>query len=240
MLTGNMRDHLIQIIQKIIKGDHFGVIRPSDGEYLILENKTFTSQPGDDWTHTSNSILREQLMNSVKTINHNLFIGIPCNTCGHFPSNMYDDYIEKYQVQKSQLTYANVFCNSNWKFFLQFLRSYIKGFYLITTGTTPCNIFPIKERLYIDKFLVNKWDTVWEQETARILDYIRENNGELICFASGPLSKIWIPKCMEINPNNVYLDIGSALDYYTKGTTNVRPYTDSTSQYSKECCSFRV
>lgn len=233
MLTGNMRDHLIQIIQKIIKGDHFGIIRPGDGEYFILTNRTFTSQPGDDWTHTSNSILREHLMNSVKTINPNLFIGIPCNTCCGSTSNIYD-----MKIPKSQLTYANVFCNSNWKFFLQFLRSYKKGFYLITCGTTPCNIFPIKERMYIDKFLVNKWDTVWEPETARILDYIREKNGELICFASGPLSKIWIPKCMEINPNNVYLDIGSALDYYTKGTTNARPYTNPSSQYSKECCSF--
>jgi hypothetical protein len=70
------------------------------------------------------------------------------------------------------------------------------------------------------------------------LDFIKDKNNELICFASGPLTKVWIPKCMEINPKNVYLDIGSALDYYTKGRDNARPYTDLNSQYSKEVCNF--
>ena len=237
-LTGNMKEHLLQIIQKIDNGENFGVIRPSDGEYLILENHTFTAQRGDDWTNKSNGILREQLINSVKVVNPNLYIGIPCNTCGHNPSNMYDNYIEKYKVQKNQLTYANVFCNSNWKMFVEFLKSYSKGFYLITTGTNKCE-FPIQERLYIDKFLVNNWDTVWENETNRILDYIKDKQNQLICFASGPMTKIWIPKCMELNPNNIYLDIGSALDYYTKGTDNARPYTNSNTPYSRECCRFK-
>jgi hypothetical protein len=234
-LTGNMHEHLDQIIQKIMVGDKFGVIRPSDGEYLILENHTFTNC--DNWTNYSNGILREQLLESVKLVKSNLFIGIPCNTCGHNPSNIYDDYINKYQVQKLQLTYANVFCNSNWPRFINFLKSYEKGFYLITTGTKDCE-FPIKERLFIDKYLVNNWNTIWETETNRILDYVKGKNNELICFASGPLTKSWIPKCLELNPTNVYLDIGSALDYYVKDTIHHRPYTDPNTHYSKECCSF--
>jgi hypothetical protein len=118
-LHGNMRDHLHQIIDKVNRCENFGVIRPSDGEYLILENNTFTNC--DNWTNHADGKLREQLMESVKTVNPRLFIGIPCNTCGHNPSNMYDDYIHKYKVQKSQLTYANVFCNSNWGPFSHFL-----------------------------------------------------------------------------------------------------------------------
>lgn len=236
-LVGNMSDHLDQIIEKINNNENFGVIRPSDGEYLILENHTFTAQKGDDWTNKSDGILREQIKASITTINTNLYIGIPCNTCGHSPAHMYQDYITKYKVQTGQLTYANVFCNSNWLRFTEFLKSYEKGFYLITTGTRECE-FPIKERLYIDKYLVNNWDTVWESETNRILDYVKDKTGELICFASGPMTKIWIPKCMELNPNNIYLDIGSALDFYTKGIENARPYTSPHSQYSKECCRF--
>jgi hypothetical protein len=236
-LSGNMREHLEQIIEKITAGECFGVIRPSDGEYLILENHTFTAQRGDDWTNHSNGILREQLINAVKTINPKLYIGIPCNTCGHTPANMYDNYISKYQVQKSQLTYANVFCNSNWYPFITFLKSYSNGFYLITAGTQQCD-FPIKERLFIDKFLVNNWNNVWETETNRVLEYVKDKENQLICFASGPMTKIWIPKCMDLNPNNIYLDIGSALDYFTKGQTNARPYTNPHTHYSRECCNF--
>jgi hypothetical protein len=236
-LNGNMSEHLNQIIQKVEMGEHFGIIRPSDGEYLILENHTFSNC--DDWTNYSDGILREQLINAVKTVNPKLYIGIPCNTCGHNPSNMYDDYIEKYQLQKQQLTYANIFCNSNWKKTVSFLKSYKKGFYLITCGTNECE-FPIKERFLIDKFLVNNWNTVWEFETNRILEYVKDKQNELICFASGPLTKIWIPKCMEKNPNNTYLDIGSVLDYYTKGIERARPYTDTNTTYSSECCSFII
>jgi len=181
--------------------------------------------------------LKEQLCDSVKIINPNLYIGIPCNTCDHYPKDMYNNYITKYQVQKSQLTYANVFCNSNWNVFINFLKSYSKGFYLITSDKKDCD-FPIKERIYIDKFLVNNWDNLWQTETNRILDYIKDKHNELICFSSGPLSKLWIPKCMELNPNNIYLDIGSALDYYTKGKENARPYTNPNCHLSIECCSF--
>jgi hypothetical protein len=106
---------------------------------------------------------------------------------------------------------------------------------LITTGTLECD-FPIKERYYIDKFLVNNWNELWETETERILNYIKDKQNELICFASGPMTKVWIPKCMESNPNNIYLDIGSVLDCHTKGT--IRPYTNPDTSYSRECCNF--
>uniref|UniRef100_A0A6C0KKU7 Glycosyltransferase GT-D fold domain-containing protein n=1 Tax=viral metagenome TaxID=1070528 RepID=A0A6C0KKU7_9ZZZZ len=235
-LSGNMNEHLQQIIEKINRGEHFGVIRPSDGEYLIIENNTFTNCDG--WTNNANGVLREQLINSIKVRKPNLYIGIPCNTCGHSPSNIYNDYIGKYQVPVEQLTYANVFCNSNWLNFIQFLHSYNKGFYLITTGTLPCS-FPIKDRLFINKFLVNDWNTVWLAETTRIAEYIKDKQNELICFAAGPLSKMWIPICMELNPNNIYLDIGSTLDIFTKGQENARPYTNPQSHYSREICNFK-
>ena len=234
-LTGNMTEHLEQIIVKINNGENFGVIRPGDGEHMIMNGIHFTAQAGDDWTNNSSEILKLQLIDAFKTINPKLYIGIPCNNCCN--SNMYNDYINKYQVQKAQITYANVFCNSNWNAFIQFLKSLNKGFYLITSGTRNCD-FPIKERVIIDKFLVNNWDSVWETETTKILNFIKDKKNEIICFAAGPLTKVWIIKCMEINPDNIYLDVGSSLDYYTKGREKARPYTDSNCHYSKGCCSF--
>lgn len=234
-LNGNMKDHLEQILQKIKNGESFGLIRPGDDEYLILENSNFTASDG--WTNYANNILREQLATILKIKKRNLFIGIPCNTCNHSPPNIYDNYINKYKVNKKQITYANIFCNSNWKTFIDFLHKYDKGFYLIANGTELCD-FPIKEQLVVDKYLVNNWDNVWESETNRIINYIKDKQNELICFASGPITKIWIPICMEVNPNNIYLDIGYSLDYYIKGTQNARPYTDPNSPYSKECCVF--
>ena len=234
-LVGNMREHLEQIIEKINNNEHFGVIRPGDGEYLIMNGITFTAQSGDDWTNNSSIILKEQLINSFKIQKPNLYIGLPCNNCCNV--NMYKYYVDILNIPNQQITYANIFCNSNWNRTIDFLKSYKKGFILITPSKNECD-FPIKERFYIDKYLVNNWDTIGEAETNSILNYIKDKNNELICFASGPITKIWIPKCMELNPNNIYLDIGSALDYFVKTTENARPYTNVESIYSKSCCSF--
>lgn len=234
-LTGDMSEHLEQLIQKIKNGEGFGIIRPGDGEDMIINEKKFTAQMGDDWTNNKSVILKQQLIDSFNIVNPRLYIGIPCNTCCN--AMFYNNYMENFRIPKSQLTYANIFCNSNWPRLIQFLKSYEKGFYLITSGEKECD-FPIIEKLVIDKYLVNNWDTCWENETDRIEKYIKDKTNELICFASGPLSKIWIPRCMELNPNNTYLDIGSALDYFTKGPENARPYTDPNSHYSRECCSF--
>lgn len=233
-LFGNMISHLHQIIEKIDNNTYFGIIRPGDGEYLIIQNTSFTAQPGDDWTNYSNGILGKQLLKSLKTQNPKLYIGIPCDECG----GNQDIYIERYNISRDQLTYANIFCNANYTTFLNFLKSYSKQFYLITSGIKECDL-PIKERYIIDKFLVNNWDYVWESETNKILNYIKDKKDELICFAAGPITKVWIPMCMDINPNNIYLDIGSTLDLYTKGTTNPRPYTNPSTHYSKQVCNFR-
>ena len=221
-LIGNSVDHLDQIFQKIHNNEYFGVIRPSDGEWLILENKTFTNI--DNWTNTADGILRLHLLESVKTIKHNLYIGICCNGCSCCDYKVHNDYLNKYHVQSGQLTYANLFCNLNWKKTVDFLQSYHNGFYLITCGNKECNL-PIKERFLIDKYLVNNWNNVWESETKRIIEYVKNKQNVLVCFAAGPLSKIWIPKCMDISPNNFYMDIGSVLDTYTREDNNPRSYT---------------
>jgi hypothetical protein len=231
-LNGNMADHFDQIIQKIRRGEHFGLIRPNDGEHLVMENNTFTVQPGDDWTNTADGILRLQLIDAVKTVRPDLYIGIPCENCFKECRN---SYLNKYSVNPAQITYANIFCNSNWKKTVQFLHSYSPGFYLITCGTKECN-FPIKDRLIIDKYLVNNWNNVWEDETQRVLDYVKDTRDELICFAAGPLTKVWIPKCMELNPYNVYLDVGSSLDFFTKENLVPRPYTYANSKYAQLVC----
>ena len=234
-LKGDMRNHLLLIISKINNGECFGLIRPSDGEFLILENKTFTNC--DNWTFNKGGLLREQLLESIQINNPKLYIGIPCNRCNHNPLNIYNDYLNKYLVPKKQLTYANIFCNTNWKLFISYLKTYNKGFFLITCGTKRCD-FPIKDRFIIDKYLVNNWDNLWEKTTNEVIDFVGNKKGELFCFSAGPISKIWITKCMKINPDNIYLDIGSILDYYTKGAEYARPYTNNLTSYSKECCLF--
>lgn len=177
----------------------------------------------------------DALKNS-KNIN-NLFIGLPCNSCSEGERRTYEDYVKTYDLNENMTSYASIFVNSNWELFVSFMQKYKKGFYLITGGTTECHL-PIKERYVIDEFLVNNWEQKWEETTKNIIEYIKDKKNELICFSAGPLTKHLIPKCMEVNSENIYLDIGSALDYYTKSNRNQRCYTKRWCDYAKQTCNF--
>jgi lipopolysaccharide biosynthesis glycosyltransferase len=237
-LTGSMREHLDQIIKKIKSQTPFGLIRPSDGEYKILKDETLTNC--DNWTFQKGGKLRSQLLEAIKTEDQNLYIGIPCNTCNkpwNCTDQIYNDFMETYKVPLAQRTYANLVGNSNWKPFTDFLKTYKNRFFLITSGTKPSDL-PIKEHFLISDKLVNTWNEDGEQETERLLNFIRGKKDQLFLFSAGPLSKIWIPMCMKANPENMYMDVGASLDIFTKGQTN-RLYTNPQHSFSKEMCCFR-
>ena len=169
----------------------------------------------------------------------NLYIGIPCNTCNkpwNCTPEIYNDFIQTFKINTAQRTYANIFGNSNWSIFTDYLKKYTKGFYVVSSGN-ECGELPIKGRYIIDDKLVDVWDTEGEKMTECILNFIEPLKNELICFSAGPLSKLWIPVCMKKNPTNTYLDVGASIDIYTKGKT-ARFYTEATHPFASESCHF--
>lgn len=236
-LEGSMRDHLLAILSKISSKTPFGLIRPSDGERMILLNKTLTNC--DKWTFSEGGKLRQDLLYAIQTVDRNLYIGIPCNTC-KLPWNcteeIYSDFVDKFYVPLAQRTYANIFSNSNWKPFTSFLKEYANGFFVVTSGSSMTEL-PIKEIFRISDTLVNDWDLKGESETQRILCFVAGKKGELILFSAGPISKIWIPLCMAENPDNMYVDVGGSIDIFTKGVSN-RSYTTEGHRFADMQCRF--
>ena len=235
--NGTMRMHLDILLKKITDGLPFGIIRPSDGERAIMRGETLTNC--DNWTFTSGSSLQKHLLAAVQTVDPNLYIGIPCNTCNkpwNCTPEIYNDFIQTFKINLAQRTYANIFGNSNWSTFTDYLKKYTKGFYVVCSGT-ECGELPIKGRYVIDDKLVDVWDTQGEKETENVLKFIEPLQNELICFSAGPLSKLWIPVCMKKNPTNTYLDAGASIDIYTKGKT-ARFYTEATHPFASESCHF--
>ena len=238
-LKGSMRNHLEMILKKIKTKTPFGLIRPSDGEHKILKNETLTNC--DEWTFKTGDLIRDQLAASISTVNQNLYIGIPCNTCNkpwNCTDEIYNDFIEKFKVPLSQRTYANLVGNSNWKRFIQFLKNECSRFYLVTSGTNPTMEIPIKERFLINDKLVNTWNENGYSETKRLIEFIKGKKNQLFLFSAGPISKIWIPICLEQNPENMYMDVGASLDIFSKGISN-RFYTNPKHPFSNEKCCFK-
>lgn len=238
LLNGTMKEHLLAILAKIDAKVPFGIIRPSDGERVILLNKTITNC--DKWTFAQGGRLHKELLSAIQTVDPNLFIGIPCNTC-NLPWNcteeIYSDFISRFKIPFAQRTYANIFGNSNWQTFIDFIKKYTDGFFVVTSGAKTTEL-PIKGLHQIHDKLVNEWDEKGDAETERLLQFIEGKQGELILFSAGPLSKVWIPMCMKKNPSNMYLDVGGAIDIFTKGVSN-RFYTTEGHAFTKHTCFFK-
>lgn len=234
-MQGNSEDHLKQVIQMIQEGKSFSIIRPSDGEFHVLTNTTLTNI--DNWTFKSGGLLQQELMAAISVNHPHLYIGIPCNHCNPRMCSIYKSVL---QIPSDHLTYANLFCNSNWKPFLSFLKSYTKGFYVVTSGQKDTNEFPILERYIIDPYLVNEWDTKREHETSKLFQWVSDKKNALILFAAGPLAKVWISTLVQVFPENTYLDIGSILDLYLKGSTNRHYAFDDGNDLTRAICDFRI
>lgn len=236
---GTMANHLDQLKGLLVQKIPFALIRPSDGEYSVIKGQTLTNC--DKWTFQAGGTLQTDLLQAVQTDVSGLYVGIPCNTCNkswNCTQQIYDDY--RSLVKTQNITYANLFMNANWPAFITMLKEDTRPLYVVTSGSVGTTELSIKGRHIIDSLLVNKWDEEGVKETARILDFVKTKNNSLICFSAGPLSKVWIPKCWTLNPTNTYLDVGAALDPFTKGpTVKSRFYTDREHPFAKEACQFR-
>lgn len=104
----------------------------------------------------------------------------------------------------------------------------------------PYNLPPkflVQKYINIPLYLVNEWDVKGQEVLSFILNEIKQVKNKIFLFSAGPVSKILISHAWNQNPNNIYLDIGSSLDIFAKGSSN-REYTVDGSPLSQLECKF--
>jgi hypothetical protein len=239
MNRGNSIDHLNVILNLITNKTPFGIIRPADGEYLVMIGNHLTNI--DNWTFNGGS-LQTDLLNikdSIKDVN-NMFVGIPCPACQG--SHMYNWLKDTLEISEQQITYANIFCNKNWLPFTNFLINNKVPLFYIGSGSKLDSPLNIKDIFSISPYLVNNWDTEKGEFVKNIDKWILNsiNNHNEICifaFSAGPISKYIIPYLYKKYPNCQFIDVGSTFDLFMKGCTN-RSYIDTNDTYSNVVCNF--
>jgi hypothetical protein len=232
-LKTNMIDHIHFFLRKIKTKQPFSLIRPSDGEYLILKNNEFTNT--DNWTHkkgTMDKELYEAVSKSTKM--KNIFIGIPCPDCN---KEIYDYYMKEFDIPKNKLTYANVVCNRNFRIFVSFLIETKTPFCYIGPGENDSSELNVINRFKVDEKLVDNWKEQKDDFKVRLFNWFEENinKTDVFMFSVGPITKIVIPDLAEKYPHKTFIDAGSTLDIFLKGSTN-RLYVHHTQPYSNQCC----
>jgi hypothetical protein len=233
MYNKNYKQEIEIFYQKLQNGDKFSLSRYGDGEWSGIIGKPLicgenTKKNIIEWTTTGEDerflLSRKYLSESIKFVDDGYFLGIcPC----------YKEMIEYSGQSESSITYANIFVNDNYSFFV---KKYIEFFktqkiHLVANKESKLDNLPFE----IEKFYPVDYNA-WINNLDLIEEILEGNcQNKLFLFCSGPLSNILCYKLWQKNKNNVYLDIGSTLDLWID-TGNVRGYYMGIEYYSKFIC----
>lgn len=233
------KNDLIFFLNKIKNNEYFSLSRWGDGELMIIEkefidltnikNGEFKFDPNDEKYNN----VSENLIKSFKYVNDNYYVGIACRCC---VGDEKHNYMKKLSNQpETNLTWANIFVNSNYNFFIE---NYLKEF------TKKDIIMVVNKKCDISKLPFKVEDVYYVGVDAWLNDYIiideikkkyKNEANKIFLFAAGPLANIM---CYELwndmNKNNIYIDIGSTLDVIM-GMKPTRGYLRGANTLKKEC-----
>lgn len=193
--------------------DKFAFSKYADGEYEILKNNKITNC--DNWTFDpeKHKYVMEELMSSYKYKEDGYYVGISCPCCvGINDTKWMRDNVGS---EPQNITWANIFVNGNYKFFVENFIPEFKNHSIILIANENASVenlpFEVEEHIgitgsaFVDNFnLVNDL-------------HLQNYKDKLFLFCAGPLGNMLAARMWENNKNNVYLDIGSTLNSWLVG-----------------------
>lgn len=206
-------------IRRIENRNNFSLVRFGDGEMMIIEgqgidlsgkyNGEHKYVPGDAQQEQQRSLLAQ----SLAYRDADYFVGIACPCC--VGQSSFDHLKQAANQQEQQLTWANVFVNSNYGAFQE--RA------VPALSQRKVNMV-CHERAVIDNlpFAINKrfnvgpnsWVNDHQRLSQEMFEYIESKQGEdeVFLFCAGVLSNIIIFELAARAPQHTYIDVGSVFD----------------------------
>eukprot|EP00727_Mastigamoeba_balamuthi_P010108 m51a1_g572 hypothetical protein (306) ;mRNA; r:536631-537668 len=199
-------------------------IRYGDGELVLIRGGNVTAQAADRWHWPGGpSLLGQDISRSLAEPPTGLehFAALGC-----FPwIYQFTPYVSK-QLPTRHLSTATVFVNENYVAFRQELRRWMKAF---TRETSP---FIVVANVEANATRVLQWarefvavpdegPLLWQQLRTVLLSQFealaRAHSGRIFLMSGGPMAKALGYHMALANPNNSYIDVGSATDELLKG-----------------------
>lgn len=225
----DFEDEFFKFYTKFKNHENFCLTRFSDGElYMLQERKIELSEnrvmvegivdgnnghPSFDkkiFDPNEQNEFKEQLLKSFLHVQNNYYIGISCRCC--VGEENFNWQLEKLKdIPIENLTYSNVFLNSNYIKFRSLFFSEIRKRKAILICNEHANLkkcewvqkdFRLKDNGYSD---LTKIDY--------IRNYILENNinNQVFLFSASSFSNVAQRILFSEFPNNTYIDIGTTL-----------------------------
>ena len=240
MITDSFQSDLKFFEKKLKSKEQFAFSKYADGEFKILAdqyidlltkaNGEFKYNPNDP----TDSFFRDQLTKSFQFNHPNYYVGIGCRCC--MGDKSFNWMKENSRQKESNLTWANIFVNSNYPYYVNNLLPLYSNYEVVLVcnhkaklDNLPFNIikdFRVGTNAYKENFSLVKEMLLW----------IKKNQIEkkLFLFCAGPFGNILTYKLFKNFPNNTYLDTGSTLDPLLQLGRN-RGYLQGGPSLSKSC-----
>jgi hypothetical protein len=229
----DFREDISNISKRLREKKPFAFSKYADGEYKILVNEPITNC--DNWTFCPKTHKAEQslLLESFKYKHPDYVVGISCPCCQPVE---HVDWMKK-TARAKNLTWANLFVNSNYDFFtreiIPLFSSWDKEVFLFANEEGLCKdlpfnvtkYFPINMKAWQEPFL-SHWIDVGEKKA-------KNTEGALFLFSGGPLGNILSYKLHQANPLNTYIDIGSTISPWIVGSN--RDYHHGGASRNQKC-----
>lgn len=246
LLTQNFKDDFNHLVDRIfIKKLPTYFARYADGELALMMGKEIPSHSQaslqDKWTAPSTkTLLGKDLGKSLKNTNPNKVYAISCACCDPYAKKIYLDNLQIAGVKLQNVTYSNLWINGNYENFKKTIETIIDEKVVLLANKEGMNKqfpFELHEYFSIEDNCVEFWESNKEQFLQTLRDNFKKYNNTLFLISAGPMSEVIIEELIKINDTNRYVDVGSALDEFTKGR-KTRPYMQENQPFYKQICNF--
>lgn len=215
----SFNEEIAQFNERLTRQENFALVRFGDGEMIIVNGKAIDLSEKFNGEHqyipgnTQHEQQRDMLRKSLAWRAPHYFVGIACPCCVGTPAFL----ALKSQSEQSeqQLTWANIFVNSNYSTFLTETISALstRKINMICHHKADTTQLPFT----VSKSFrsgANSWLNDHPRLLGEISHYIEVNNttDEVFLFCAGVLSNILVHQLSERFPENTYIDAGSVFD----------------------------
>lgn len=228
----NLKDEYQKYWQKIVAGENFALVRYADGERSLMLGKAVKAQEG--WQAGQGlTLLGEDLKKALGFADKNFVYGISCPCCDSAAYYWYMSHLEGCTV-----TFSNIWANINFANFFKDFQKLERDAVLITNFRgkgKPYGKLRVKKHYCVDDDCVNFWARQGQQFIQQIISETGHEKNLLYAVSAGPTSELIIKALYENNPDNCYIDFGSALDVFTHSKIT-RPYVIENNAYAQQNC----
>ncbi|AYV82028.1 MAG: hypothetical protein Homavirus3_6 [Homavirus sp.] len=246
-VIGPFQYEWIKTYQLLRQKKNFALIRFGDGELCLMKgikikNDTQASSiDGWIWTNDHISQLGKDLSKiSENTPDPNIYYGFATSD-NIVQFRTFYNFFKQCLFSIKNIVYANQFINSNYVLTDEFIFSDLykkKLGKVVVVCNNSCKSYVdqhgycwITEAIYFPDDIANWWEInhiIWK---SNMIELAKKYTNTLFMFAVGPLSKVLINLMYHTNPNNRYVDMGSALDLVLKNSIT-RGYQLKNNHYS--------